>query len=67
MYKGTKGSILVGPRWSEEFSVNITLRQGNFQSNQVYHGDGAGKQEGKYERYSGEDVACGPSGCCGGE
>ena len=33
----------------------------------VYHGDGAGKQEGKNERYSGEDVACGQSGCCGGE
>ena len=29
MYKGTKGRVLVGPGMSEEFSVNIGLRQGS--------------------------------------
>ena len=29
MYKGTKGRVLVGPWMSEEFSVNIGLRQGS--------------------------------------
>ena len=52
MYKGTKGSVLVGPRMSE-FSVNIDLKQGSFlslsQPTHVYHGDGAGKQEGELE------------------
>ena len=27
IYKGIKGRVLVGPRMSEEFSVNIGLRQ----------------------------------------
>ena len=29
MYKGMKGCIFVGPGTSEEFSVNIGLRQGS--------------------------------------
>ena len=29
MYKGMKGRVLVGPGMSEEFSVNICLRQGS--------------------------------------
>ena len=29
MYKGMKGRVLVGPDMSEEFSVNIGLRQGS--------------------------------------
>ena len=29
MFKGMKGRVLVGPRMSEEFSVNISLRQGS--------------------------------------
>ena len=28
MYKGAKGRVLVGPGMSEEFSMNIGLRQG---------------------------------------
>ena len=49
MYKGTKGRVLVGHGMSEEFDVNIGLRQGSFQPTHVYHGDGAGKQEGELE------------------
>ena len=30
MYKGSKGSALVGPGMSKEFSVNNGLRQGSF-------------------------------------
>ena len=33
----------------------------------VYHGDGAGEQEGELEGRFGEGVVCGRSGCCGGE
>ena len=29
MYKAMKGRVLVGPRMSKEFSVNIGLRQGS--------------------------------------
>ena len=29
MYKGMKGRVLVGPGMSEEFSLNIGLRQGS--------------------------------------
>ena len=40
MYKGTKGGVLVGPRMSEEFSVNNRFEAGkHFQSTHVYHGD----------------------------
>ena len=37
------------------------------QPTDVYHGDGAGKQEGDLEGWYGEDAACRRSGCCGGE
>ena len=36
MYKGTKGRVLVGPGMSEEFSVNIGLRQGSSLSPVVF-------------------------------
>ena len=44
--KGTKRRVLVGPEMSEEFSMNIDLRSGSALTTHVYHGDGAGKQEG---------------------
>ena len=49
MYKGMKGRVLVGPGMSEEFSMNIGLRQGSSRPTHVYHCDGAGKQEGELE------------------
>ena len=36
MCKGTKGRALIGPRMSEEFSVNIGLRQGSSLSPLVF-------------------------------
>ena len=39
MYKGMKGRVLVGPRISEELSVNVSLRQGSALSPLMWRGE----------------------------
>ena len=56
MYDRTKGRVVVGSRLSEEFSVNIGLRQGSV------HGDGTNQQEDQHKGCSQEDDVCSRSG-----
>ena len=62
MYERTKGRVVVGSGLSEEFPVNIGLRQGSALSPLLYHGDGNNQQEDQHEGYSLEDDVCRRSG-----
>ena len=61
-YEQTNGRVIIGAGMSEQFSVNIGLRQGSALSPAIHCGDGANQQESIYERHKSETPICRRSG-----